>query len=419
MIPNSHNLTEEQMKDSFSILTNLLSPLSSTEYSLKPNHILSIADGKIASIVPATMDSQWDVDLGSSITLPGFIDTHVHLSQYRIQGHYRDALLPWLEDVVFPEEQKSASYEFAYALAQDFFQALYKRGTTTAVIYTAPYPAACEAAFMAAKLHNYRSFIGMTLMNQNSPDLMTQTIDTLISQCRMLIHDFHRPSEGQNFILTPRFAPTCSMELMQTVAKLAKEYDLWIQTHLSENTSEIQWVKELFGLPSYTQVYAKAGILTPKTILAHCLHLSEDELNLLRNSGSSIAHCPDSNFYLKSGKFPLDKIKEHGIPFAIGSDVGAGTSLDMLYHAKLYNYTQLYTDVSPAEALYRITLGAAKMLHLDDQIGSLETGKAADLVSYRLPDPETPLTQDILSQLVFTGQQWEISSVYAQGIRQV
>jgi guanine deaminase len=401
------------------IRTNLLTPISETECSLLPDHVITLTDGKIAKIAPADSGNQSDLDARDCLAIPGLIDVHVHLSQLRIKGLYRDALLPWLNEIVFPEEQKSAGYDFAYQLAEDFIAALYKAGTTTAVIYTAPFRNACEAAFEAAALQNLRAFIGMTLMDQNSPEAILQTTKQAIDDCQSLIAEYHDPDNGLQFIFTPRFAPACSMELMQWVGEFARDHQLWIQTHLSENQAEIAWVKELFGLPSYTAVYEQAGLLTDKTILAHCIHLSEAELSTLKSAGCKIAHCPDSNFFLRSGRFPLERVREKQIPFALGSDVGAGTTLSMLYHAKMYNFRQSEAPVSPADAFYKITLGAAKLLGLDAKIGSLEVGKEADLVLLNLPEPLQPLTEDILSQLVFTGHEWPVAQVYTKGIRKV
>jgi len=407
------------MSTKFSIRTNILTPLTEQTYELKPNHIIYVENGKIENILPVSKGNDYDIDLRNTIAIPGLIDIHVHLSQYRIRGHYRESLLPWLSDVVFPEERKSADYEYAYNLAEDFFRALYKAGTTTAVIYTAPFLTSCETAFEAAKLQNFRAFIGMSLMNQNSPETLIQNTKQAMEDCQTLINEYHDPDNGLQFIFTPRFAPTCSMELMQWIGEFARKHNIWIQTHLSENKDEIKWVKDLFGLESYTDVYEKAGILTDKTILAHCIHLSDPELSKLKTNGCKIAHCPESNFFLHSGRFPLIRVHEKELSFALGSDVGAGTSLNMLYHAKMYNFMQSTTPVSPADAFYRITLGAAKVLNLESKIGSLEVGKEADIVVLDLPDGNKHITEDIVSQLIFTGHEWNTTQVYSKGIRKV
>lgn len=407
------------MENEVKIRTNILNPISADKAELKKDQVITIFGDSIESIIPWSERVLYDIDARDSLAVPGFIDLHAHLSQFRIKGQYRDALLPWLEEFVFPEEQLSFSYDYAYGLAEDFYRALLRAGTTTAVIYTAPYKTACKAAFDAAIQQNFRAFIGMTLMNQNCPDTLKSTTAQIKNDCEKLIKKYHRPDADLQFIFTPRFAPTCSMDLLQWVGKFAQRNNLWIQTHLSENQAEIDWVKELFGLNSYTEVYDKAGILTDKTILAHCIHLSEQEIKRIKSSGSKIAHCPDSNFFLRSGQFSAHDIRKHSIPYGLGSDVGAGTSHKMLYHAKMYNYRQLNTMISPADAFYRITLGAARILGIDKKIGSLATGKDADLLLMKLPDTKKALNDDILSQLIFTGHEWWIYRVYSKGIRYI
>ncbi len=407
------------MENAIKIRTNILNPVSPEQVELKLDQIITLFKGSIEHILPWSSGMQYDIDARDSLTIPGLIDLHVHLSQYRIKGHYRDALLPWLEEFVFPEEQLSANYDNAYGLADDFFNALYRAGTTTAVIYTAPYKTACEAAFNVARQKSFRAFIGMTLMNQNCPEAMKSTTEQIKTQCEAIINEHHSPKSDRQFIFTPRFAPTCSMELMQWIGEYARQNSIWIQTHLAENPDEINWVKQLFGMGSYTEVYKKAGILTDKTILAHCIHLSNTEMNIIKDSGSSIAHCPDSNFFLRSGQFPASGIIKKDIPYGLGSDVGAGTSLNMLYHAKMYNYRQSQTRIAPSDAFYRITLGAAKILNLEKKIGTLETGKDANFVIFKLPDTRRPLDEEIISELIFTGHEWQIAQVYSKGIRQV
>lgn len=401
------------------IRTNLLNPISSKAFELQTDRLLTISEGKITDINSASDADTSSLDLRDCLAVPGLIDLHVHLSQYRIRGHYSDSLLPWLEEVVFPEEEKSASYDFASELADEFISALYKAGTTTAVIYTAPYRSAGETAFEAAKHHNLRAFIGQTIMNQNCPDALKQADEQIMQDCETLLKNYHSPESGLQYILTPRFAPACSFGLMQKIGNFARENDLWIQTHLSENKDEIAWVQKLFGMNSYAEVYAQAGLLTPKTLLAHCIHLTERDYEMIEFCGSKIVHCPDSNFYLRSGQFPLAQVRKRELPFALGSDVGAGTSLNMLYHAKLYNYRQETEPVSPADAFYRITLGAAELLNLQHRIGSLEVGKDADLVFLKLPHLQNPLTESILSELIFTGHEWKIEQVYTKGLRKV
>jgi len=397
------------------IRTNILNPISSDNTEFLRDHLISIEGSEIIDINPFDPRLHQDYeDRMEEILCPGFIDTHVHLSQYRIRGAYKPALLPWLQELVFPEEMQSRSEDVAAAIATEFYTALFSRGTTCSVIYTAPYPKACELAFELAKKLGVRAFIGMTMMDQNAPEGMLSTTDESLANSVSLFEKWEKKSELLRYIFTPRFAPTCSPELMTGTAKFALANDAWIQTHLSENTDEIAWVKELFNVSSYTEAYAKVGLLTHRTILAHAIHLSDTELDLIKTHGSVISHCPDSNFYLKSGEFPYRRIMEKGIPFAYGSDVGAGTTLSMPYHAKLANFRQSTDPILPEEAFFRITLGGAQVLALDDKIGSISPGKSADLVFLRPPDA-TPVDDDILSKLVFFGHEFEVRETIVNG----
>lgn len=394
------------------IRTNLFNPISSTRTDFLFDHVISIADGSIQSIRPFTEhEGAWE-DKRNCICIPGMIDLHVHLSQYRIRGMYHPALLPWLNKSVFPEEAKSQNPYYATDLSRDFFKALLRVGTTYSLIYTAPFREAADAAFEVAKEMGIKARIGMTLMDMNSPKELQHTTDYALKHSIELHELWQDPFLA--YIFTPRFAPTCSAELMRQIGIYAKDNDAFIQTHLSENKDEIDWVKEIFKKESYSAVYDEFGILGERTIFGHAIHLSETELKLLKQSNSAIAHCPDSNFYLKSGEYPLKRISDIGIPFGLGSDVGAGTSLNMLYHAKQMNFRQSTYPVLPAEMLYRITLGNAKIVGLESRIGSLEVGKEADLVFFQVPQG-LEIGKHILGQLCFSSASFPINKVMVSG----
>jgi guanine deaminase len=394
------------------IRTNIFNPISPLKADFLPDHVISMENGKIHSIKAYREHQGSCEDFRHCIALPGLIDLHVHLSQYRIRGLYHSALLPWLEQSVFPEELRSKDPDYARELSRLFYRALLKNGTTFSVIYTAPYRAAADIAFEVAQDMGIRAKIGMTMMDMNAPPSLIQTTDYALKHSIELYES--RQDDMLGYIFTPRFAPTCSERLMREVGAYATRHNAFIQTHLSENLDEIAWVKELFGRNSYTDVYNDFGLLGPHTILGHAIHLSDGELALLSDSGSAIAHCPDSNFYLKSGEYPLPRISEKGIPFALGSDVGAGTTLNMFYHAKQMNFRQSVIPVYPAEMLYRVTLGSARILKLEDRIGSLDRGKDADLVLFKPPE-SFEIGEHSLSQICFLSEDFELCQIYLQG----
>ena len=390
------------------IRTNVINPLTPDEAQVLADHILILDEGLIIDLraFDPALDTEYE-DRRDQLALPGFIDLHVHLSQYRMRGHYQPALLPWLQNQVFPVEAKSRDRDYARLLAGEFFSALFAVGTTTAVIYTAPFRQACETAFEAARACGARCFIGMTLMDRNSPENLIQSTEYALQNSIELFRHYNASTPLLNYIFTPRFAPSCSEELMREIAAFAAGNGAFIQTHLSENRDELDWVHRLFGRDSYTQVYAAMGLLTPRTILAHCIHLSDPELDILKDHDCRIAHCPDSNFYLKSGEFDYPRLSAKGLQIGIGSDVGAGTSLNMLYHAKMANFRQSAYPLLPERLLYHITLGNARILGLEDRIGSLQPGKEADLCF--LGVPAFGLDEDnILSELCFAGHEFPV-----------
>ena len=397
------------------ILCNIVNPISPEEIQFLPKQVISIEESKISAITSLPeFQGRIDEDRSNEYALPGFIDLHTHLSQYYIRGLYEPALLPWLNKYVFPEEERSKNIEYAEKLSRDFFSAMLKTGTTTCVIYTAPFFSACDMAFEIAKETGIRALIGMTMMDMNCPENLPQNSHKTLEESILLYEKWHGKNAKLDYIFTPRFAPTCSLELMKEVVKYAIEHNAWIQTHLSENKEEIEMVKEIFGFKNYTEVYQKAGLLTQHSIFAHCIHLGDEEIKMLAENKCKIAHCPDSNFFLKSGEFPLQKIEEAGIEYGLGSDVGAGTSLNMLYHTKMMNYRQSDYPVLPAKALYHITLGSAKLLGVDKIIGSLEIGKEADIVFLK-PPLNYPLKNNGISQLVFCGQEFSLTETLVAG----
>ncbi|MBW6514555.1 MAG: amidohydrolase family protein [Candidatus Syntrophosphaera sp.] len=397
------------------IRTKVLNPIDADSAVLLSDHVVCLDKGLITGLRPydPALDADCE-DRRDLLALPGLIDIHVHLSQYRIRGLYEPSLLAWLDKHVFPAEALSQDPAYARSISEDFFHALFACGTTTSVIYTAPYHSACEIAFETAQKLGARAFIGMTLMDMDSPPELLQTTDYALESSIELYHRFHQASPLLDYIFTPRFALSCSRELLQKMASFAREHQAWIQTHLSENRDEIKRVNELFGSESYTQLYESLGLLSPKTILAHAIHLSDKEMDTLAENGCRVAHCPDSNFFLKSGEFNYSELAARKIAIGLGSDVAAGTTLSMLYHAKLANYRQSAYSLKPERIFYHITLGNAAVLNLEKRIGSLEPGKEADLCLLKLPRQPIP-DPDLLSALCFWGHEFPVAETVIAG----
>jgi guanine deaminase len=381
------------------IKSNLLNPLSPQKTDLQKEVYIHVDGNKISKITSRPPVTNYE-DKTDTICLPGLIDTHVHLSQYNAKGKHSSGLLEWLNTYIFREEKLSHQEKYARKISEQFFQETFAYGTTTTVIYTAPYSQACNIAFETAKQLGARAMIGKTMMDRNSPDFLQEDTQKSLHESFQLCEKWHQNTELLDYIFSPRFAPVCSPKLMQEVGNYAQKNNIFIQTHLSENTGEIKWVRELFpAAASYTDVYAQHNLLYENTILGHVIHISEAELDIIKNYNSKIAHCPDSNFFLKSGTFPYQRILEKNIKFALASDVGAGSSLSMLNVMKMSNYRQEKYIVSPAEALYYATLGAADIIGKKDIIGSIKAGKQADLTFFSTKNLQDK--QEMLSELLY------------------
>lgn len=325
------------------------------------------------------------------LLVPGLIDTHAHLPQYPAVARRESSLLPWLKNHVFPLEAKFRG-EAQRAFVRDFFEEVLANGSTTVVLYSAIWAETTELAFEVAEEKGLRAIIGKVMMDEGSYGDADpwQARALSLAQCRELIERWHGAAGGLlEFAVSPRFAVTCSRELMREAGALAREFGTYVQTHLSENEGEIEAVRARFPeAASYAAVYEQAGLLSPKTLLGHCLHLSPEEIALLAARGARVTHCPTSNFFLNSGLFPLGALRAAGIPVSLGSDVAGGPELNLwqvmrsaieMQKARAFQEAGV-AELTPAEAFYFATAGGAAVLGKEGQIGLLEAGKEADLL---------------------------------------
>jgi guanine deaminase len=319
------------------------------------------------------------IDLGQCTILPGFVDTHVHLPQFAIMGIGAGELLEWLNTYTYPEEKRFANPEYAAKISQQFFDALVANGTTCAAIYSTIHEDATDIAFSTAQAKGIRAFIGKVMMDRNSPEGLLEETEASIACSKRLFDKWDGAESGRlRYAFTPRFAAACSMELMKRIGDIAQERGAIVQTHLSENKSEVEWVRRLFpSIPSYAAVYDSAGLLTERSIMAHCIHLSSDEIELLSRRRAHVAFCPYSNRTLRSGTMPYQTLHAAGLNISLGTDVAGGPSLSMLDQMR---EAMAAARISRSEALYLATLGGAKALGLAGRIGNFDPGKDADFV---------------------------------------
>ncbi len=402
--------------------------------------LLSVdASGRIASVGPWSGSGEGTdaVDIRPLVVLPGMVDLHAHLPQLPNAGLGSGLdLLTWLERYIFPLER---GYDRAAAEreAPAAFRAFAAAGTTTVVAYAAIWPDSTDAAFAAAEAHGIRAVIGKVMMDHLTYDTAiapSEILETSLRQSDELATRWHGRDGGRlAYAFTPRFAVSCSAEMLRESAALARRHGAYLQTHLSEDRAEIAVVARLFpGARDYLDVYERAGALGARTILAHAIHLSDDEVGRLVASGSGVAHCPASNLFLSSGLMPLAPYRSSGMRVGLGSDVAAGPEVSIFSVMRAGAVTQRVLELtgaaSPDTALRGLdwlragSLDGARVLGMDDRIGSLEVGKDADVIAVDprfttpLPDGDVPDdADDIASRLIFRQHPNMVRAAWVRG----
>ncbi len=347
-----------------------------------------IEDGLISKIGDAaTLKSDHPdaalTDYGSKLILPGFIDAHVHYPQTAIIASWGKRLIDWLNTYTFPEEMRFHDPEFAGTIARTFFDLSLANGTTTVASYCTIHPESVDAFFGEAKSRGLRAFAGKTCMDRNAPDGLKDTVQSAYDDSKTLL-DRWNGTERLGYAITPRFSPTSSREQLEALGTLWSEHpDCLMQTHLSEQTDEISWVKELFPeARDYLDTYEATGLLGEGGLYGHAIHLTDRERARLRETGGGLIHCPTSNMFIGSGLFDLGGLKSEGQTIGLATDTGGGSSFSMLRTmAAAYEVGQLRgRPAHPSELIWLATVGSAQALKVEDKIGRLATGFEADLV---------------------------------------
>lgn len=319
------------------------------------------------------------------VLIPGLIDLHVHLPQIAVTGCQADTLLLWLNTHIFKEEERFADADYARQISRFFFERLLAHGTTTAAVFLTSHPQAVQIAFEEALACGNRVVMGQNLMDApgSALDSLLRPTAGLIMETETLCHTWHNQDEGRlRYAWMPRFALSCTDDLLTEVGRLRlKHPDVYLHTHLSEQASEIEAVLKRFNTDAdYTAVYERFGLLAPRTILAHGIHLSDSELDRIQHCNAALAHCPGSNFFLKSGRFRWFEAIRRQVLFGLGSDVGAGPELSVFKAMKDAQAMQSDAWISPQALFYAATLGGAKALMQEERIGNFLPGKDADFV---------------------------------------
>lgn len=372
----------------FSFHERPVSAEDAESYAYWEDGALVVLDGKIAwrgdaGDLPETYRALDVKDHRPHLVMAGFIDVHTHFPQMGVIGSYGAQLMDWLSQYTFRQEARFADPEHCEAMASAYLDELLSNGVTTAAVFASSHKASADAFFAEADKRNLRMIAGKVLMDRNAAANVQDTAQSGFDDSQALIDRWH--GNGRlHYAVTPRFAITSTPEQMELAAALLKAHpDCYVQTHLSENQSEIALTAQLYpDAADYLGVYERFDLLGPRSLFGHCIHLTTREKEAMRDSGSVAVFCPTSNLFLGSGLFDYQGLDQGGISLAMGSDVGGGTSYSMLATAaEGYKICQLQgVSLHPLETFYRLTLGNATALSLSDYIGALNVGSDADLV---------------------------------------
>jgi guanine deaminase len=382
----------------------------------------------IAALPALTHNTARTFDYSGKLIVPGFVDTHVHYPQMQVIGSFGRQLLDWLEDYTFPAEASFADRSIAEKTSAFFLDRLLAHGTTTASVFATVHPHSVDAFFEAAQSRNLRMLCGKVLMDRNCPENLRDTADSGLRDSQILIERWH--GKGRlRYCVTPRFAPTSTPEQLTVAGELFTGFpNMHLQSHLSENRREIEWVGELFpGHPNYLDVYDHYKLLGRGAIYGHGIHLDAGERERLAETQTAIAFCPTSNLFLGSGFFHHDAARAANMPVGLSTDVGGGTSLSMLRTmAAAYTVGQAqHKPLSAWRAWYLATLGGAHALALDEFIGNFKVGKEADFAVFdfkAIPELEwrishTQSFEEKLFALITLGDERCVSATHVMGER--
>ena len=392
---------------------HVLTPLAAGGWADWTDGRLEVRDGRIVSAGPWHRTGSEYVDLRPHFLFPGLVDVHAHVPQLPVCGVHPESLLEWLRKWTFPLESRFRG-DRARELSRRFMQEMLAQGTTTAALYTSAWPDSVEACFEAAEAVGIHAWIGPPLMDDGAyrPVTTKKVLDEAWKLARL-------DTPTRRFVVTPRFALSCTRELLAGCGALAREKHLPVQTHLSEQQPECEAVRARFG-KEYLDVYEDAGLVGPDSLFAHAIWLTA--LDWQRLSACAIAHCPTSNVFLGSGV--MDWKRAQVARVGLGSDVGAGPDLSMFRVARMaWTVHSLNGGAPPAADLLRAaTLGGAAALRFPD-VGSLETGKTADFIvldaTHIVPAgaPDAESTEDLMSRILHRGGRSAVREVYVGGMK--
>lgn len=365
-------------------------------------------------------------DHGARLISAGFIDAHVHYPQTAIIASWGKRLIDWLNTYTFPEEMRFADPAYAADIADRYLDLVLARGTTTVCSYCTIHPASVDAFFAAAQTRGLRAYAGKTCMDRNAPEGLRDTAQSAYDDSKALLEKWHGV-DRLSYVITPRFSPTSTPEQLAALGALWREYpDCLMQTHLSEQTDEIAWVRDLFPQSrDYLDTYEAQGLVREGAVYGHAIHLTDRERARLIEAGASLVHCPTSNTFIGSGLFDMGLAQD--LRVGLATDTGGGSNFSMLRTmAAAYEVAQLRgQSLHPAQLWWLATQGSARALHAETRIGNIAPGMEADLVVIDLAstpaiEQATRRAGDLWQQLfptIMMGDERAVAEVWVGGRR--
>lgn len=381
---------------------------------------LLIVDGKIASVGGGGHSADVVIDAGDCAVIPGFVQTHIHLCQTIFRGAADDlALIDWLKKRVWPMEAAHSASSIA-ASARLGIAELIKGGTTCALTMETVNHTA--EVFRVVEETGFRATVGKCMMDKGDevPSALHEQTGESIAESLALLDEWHGKAGGRiRYCFAPRFAVSCTRELLEKVAGLARERGVMVHTHASENKTECAMVESETGMRNVAYLDS-LGLTGPHVALAHCVHLSDDEIATLEKTRTNVVHCPSSNLKLGSGIAPIAKLLDRDISVSLGADGAAcNNRLDMFTEmrtAALLQKALHGPEVLPATRVLRMaTIDGARALGLDAEFGSLEAGKRADVAIVRMSGLHATPAPEIVSALVYSAQSGDVDTVIIDG----
>lgn len=420
------------MQKNFVVKGNIISSKNPSELAIHENAFLVCAEGLTAGIFPELPEEYASFplyDYGKCLIIPGLVDLHVHAPQYTYRGLGMDKeLLDWLQTYAFPEESRYEDPDYAERAYRIFVEKMRTNATTRACIFaTAHVPATLLLMEMLEK-SGLITYVGKVSMDRNAPaPLCEESPAVAAAAVEKWLKTSLKKYKNTKPMLTPRFIPSCTDDLLTSLGRFQKKYHVPVQSHLSENLSEIAWVRELCPYSSdYGEAYEHFGLFggNAPTVMAHGVWPGKREFARIKERGVYIAHCPQSNTNIASGIAPVRQYLDAGIHIGLGSDVAGGSSdsiframVDAIQVSKL-RWRLITQDDAPItldEAFYMATVGGGEFF---GKVGKFEEGYEFDAVvldDENLPTPREFSTHERLERIVYLGDDRNIAAKFVAG----